>query len=74
MADQEGMMRQVYDLAGLPLTQEAEAALLGYLSDNPRHAQGRVLYDLEGVFGVDVPALRERFAYYYDRFPVRQEN
>ncbi|WP_375194237.1 sulfotransferase [Sphingobium sp.] len=74
MADQEGMMRKVYDLAGLPLTQEAEAALLGYLSDNPRHAQGRVLYDLEGVFGVDVPALRERFAYYYDRFPVRQEN
>jgi len=73
MADQEGMMRRVYDLAGLPLTAQAEQALLGYLDDNPRHAQGRVLYDLEGVFGVDAATLRDRFAFYYDRFPVRQE-
>ncbi|MBH1997509.1 MAG: sulfotransferase [Sphingomonadaceae bacterium] len=74
MADQEGMMRRVYDLAGLPLTPEAERALLGYLDENPRHAQGRILYDLEGVFGVDIAALRERFAFYYNRFPVIQEN
>ena len=74
MADQESTMRRVYDLAGLPLTPEAERALLGYLDENPRHAQGRVLYDLEGVFGVDVAALRERFSFYYNRFPVRQEN
>ncbi|WP_313801536.1 sulfotransferase [Sphingobium sp.] len=74
MADQEGMMRRVYDLAGLPLTLQAERALLDYLADNPRHAQGRVAYDLEGVFGVDMAMLRDRFAFYYDRFPVRQEN
>lgn len=74
MADQEGTMRRVYDLAGLPLTPEAEQALLGYLNENPRHAHGRVIYDLEGVFDVDLPALRDRFAFYYDRFPVRQEN
>lgn len=74
MADQEGTMRRVYELAGLPLTPEAEAALLGYLAENPRHAHGRVIYDLEGVFEVDVAALRERFAFYYERFPVRQEN
>lgn len=74
MADQEGMMRRVYDLAGLPLTPEAERALLGYLDENPRHAQGRILYDLEGVFSVDIAALRERFAFYYNRFPVIQEN
>jgi len=74
MADQEGVMRRVYDLAGLPLTAEAERALLDYLDENPRHAHGRVIYDLEGVFEVDVAALRDRFAFYYDRFPVRQED
>ncbi|MFY7838196.1 MAG: sulfotransferase family protein [Novosphingobium sp.] len=74
MGDQEGMARRVYALAGLDLPPETEAKLLGYLSDNPRHAHGKVVYDLEGVFGVDVAALRQRFAFYYDRFPVKQEN
>lgn len=74
MADQEGTARQIYGLAGLDLTPQTEAKLLGYLAENPRHAHGKVVYDLEGVFGVDVAALRERFAFYYDRFPVRQEN
>lgn len=74
MADQEGMARRIYRLAGLDLPPETEARLLGYLSENPRHAQGKVVYDLEGVFGVDIAALRERFAFYYERFPVKQEN
>lgn len=74
MADQEAVMRKVYDLAGLPLTAEAEAALLGYLEENPRNKHGRVLYDLEGVFDVDVAALRKRFGFYYDRFPVKWED
>lgn len=73
MGDQEGMARRIYDLAGLDLPPETEAKLLGYLNENPRHAQGKVIYDLEGVFGVDVDALRERFAFYYERFPIQQE-
>lgn len=74
MADQEGVARQVYTLAGLDLPPETEAKLLGYLSENPRHAHGKVVYDLEGVFGVDVAVLRQRFGFYYERFPVKQEN
>ena len=74
MADQEGMARRIYGLAGLDLPPETEAKLTGYLTENPRHAHGKVIYDLEGVFGVDVAALRERFAFYYNRFPVKQEN
>lgn len=74
MADQEGVMRQVYDLAGMPLTPDAQAALLGYLNENPRNKHGKVLYDLEGDFGVDVKALRERFAFYYERYPVKWED
>lgn len=74
MADQEGVMRQVYDLAGMPLTPDAQAALLGYLNENPRNKHGKVIYDLEGDFGVDVKALRERFAFYYERYPVKWED
>ncbi len=74
MADQEGMARRIYALAGLELPPETEAKLLGYLSENPRHAHGKVIYDLEGVFATDLTALRDRFAFYYDRFPVTQEN
>lgn len=73
MGDQEAMARKIYKLAGLDLPPETEAKLLGYLNENPRHAHGKVIYDLEGVFGVDVPKLRENFAFYYNRFPVKQE-
>ena len=73
MADQEQVMRQVYDLAGLDLTPEVESQLLGYLNENPRNKHGKVVYDLEGVFGLNEAAARERFAFYYDRFPVRHE-
>ncbi|WP_353227346.1 sulfotransferase [Novosphingobium sp.] len=74
MADQPGMARAIYDRADLPLTPAVEGRLDGYLAENPRHAQGRVIYDLEGTFGVDLAALRRRFAFYYDRFSVRQED
>lgn len=73
MGDQEKVMRQVYDLAELELTAETEAALLGYLDENPRNKHGRVIYDLEGVFGVNEEEARKRFAFYYDRYPVKQE-
>jgi hypothetical protein len=74
MADQERVMRQVYDLAGLELTPDVEAQLLGYLDENPRNKHGKVIYDLEGVFGLNEAAARERFAFYYERFPVRHED
>lgn len=74
MVDQEAVMRQVYDLADLPLTPEAEAALTSYLEENPRNKHGKVLYDLEGVFETDPAELRKRFAFYYDRYAVRQED
>ncbi len=74
MADQEGAMRRIYEMAGLALTPEVEAALLGYLNENPRNKHGKVIYDLEGVFAADEAALRRRFAFYYDQYPVKQEN
>lgn len=73
MADQEAVMRRTYALADLELTPETEQALLGYLDENPRNKHGKVVYDLPGDFGVDPEALRRRFQFYYDAFPVKKE-
>lgn len=73
MADQKGTVARVYALAGLEMTPEAEARINAFLAANPRGKHGRVDYDLIGDFGVDIGALRERFGFYYDRFPVQRE-
>lgn len=73
MADQLGTIERVYALADLELTAQARTQVEGYLAANPRGKHGQVIYDLAGDFGVDVPALRERFAFYTERFGVRPE-
>lgn len=73
MADQKATVARVYELADLEMPPEAEVRIDAFLAANPRGKHGRVHYDLAGDFGVDVGALRERFAFYYDRFPVRHE-
>jgi hypothetical protein len=73
MADQWGAVRRVHEVADLPMTRDAEQAIKAYLGSNTRGRLGKVVYDLEGDFGVDVGALRERFQFYYDRFPVERE-
>jgi hypothetical protein len=73
MADEDGTLRAIYALAGLPLTPQAQRELARYLAENPRGKHGRVVYDLAGDFGADPAALRRRFAFYYERFPVEQE-
>ena len=73
MADQRGTINSIYQTANLPMTAAAEKQIDLYLNDNPRGKRGRVIYDLHGDFGVDVAALRKRFQFYYDRFPVEHE-
>ena len=73
MADERGTYARVCQTAGLDVPPDAQARLDQYLHDNPRGRLGRVIYDLKGQFGVDIAALRERFQFYYDRFPVAQE-
>jgi hypothetical protein len=73
MADEDGTLRAIYALAGLPLTDAARRELSAYLASNPRGKHGRVVYDLAGDFGVDVGELRRRFEFYYQRFPVIRE-
>jgi hypothetical protein len=73
MADDIGTVERIYQLAGLPMTTAARAALERFIRENPRGKHGRVVYDLRADFGVDPDELRERFAFYYERFPVEVE-
>lgn len=74
MGDDVAMVRRIYEVADLPMTEGARASLDAYMASNPRGKHGRIVYDLLGDFGVDPASLRKRFDFYYERFPVRIEN
>jgi hypothetical protein len=67
MADDLAVTAQVYELAGEPLTDEAAAAMRGYLDGHQRGRLGTVATSPE-MFGLTEPGLRERFAPYVERF------
>jgi hypothetical protein len=73
MADPMETLERVYATAGLELTDTARAQLGRYVEDHPRGKEGQVVYDLRADFGVDPKRLRERFRFYFDRFPIRAE-
>lgn len=73
MADEMGVLAEVYAKAGLELTPVARERLQHYVATHPRGKEGKVIYHLARDFGVEPAALRERFAFYFERFPVRVE-
>ena len=73
MADDLGTVEAIYQQAGLTMTDAAQQQLQQYLRDNPRGKHGQVVYRLEQDFGIAPAALRERFRFYLDQFPVRVE-
>jgi hypothetical protein len=73
MADDLAMVEKIYAVADMPMTAVARAQFAQFLADHPRGKEGRMVYDLPGDFGVDLAALRARFAFYFERFPVRAE-
>lgn len=73
MADDIATVENIYALAGLEMTGQARSELDGYMTANPRGKHGQVVYDLKADFGIEPEALRERFAFYFERFPVRAE-
>ena len=74
MADDLAMVARIYELAGLEMTAQARGELQQYIADHPRGKEGRMVYDLQGDFGVTPASLYQRFAFYFQQFPVRQEN
>ena len=73
IADDVGTAQKVLDFAGLASAPESLTDMRDYMDSHPRGKDGRVVYDLAGDFNLDVQALRERFAFYRDAFPYREE-
>jgi len=73
IADDVGTAQRVLEFAGLPASDQSLADMRAYMDSHPRGKDGRVVYDLAGDFNLDIPALRQRFAFYTDRFRVKQE-
>jgi len=73
MADDIGMVESIYARAGLPMTAAARQQLRDFMDAHPRGRHGRIVYDLRGDFGVEPEALRRRFDFYFEQFPVRAE-
>jgi hypothetical protein len=73
MADDIAMVERIYQLADHPMTPEARQQLDAYMVANPRGKYGRVVYDLRRDFGIDPDALRKRFDFYFERFPIQAE-
>lgn len=73
MADDMAMVEKIYAKAGDALTAQTRDELQAFIDNHPRGKYGRVIYDLRGDFGADPDALRERFSFYFEAFPVRRE-
>jgi hypothetical protein len=69
MANDVGVAEKVYALAGEPFTEEARAAIAGYLAGHQRGRLGNVETSYE-MFGLTEDSLRKRFAPYVERFLV----
>ncbi len=66
-------VERVYDFLGWPLTDDARAAMAGFLAANPKDKHGAHRYTLE-QFGLERAAQTRRFAHYCERFELRIEN
>jgi hypothetical protein len=73
MADDVGTAQKVLAAAGLPATKQSAQDMHEYMQHHPRGRDGRVVYDLAGDFKLELNALRDRFRFYTDRFPVHHE-
>ena len=67
MADEEGTIARIYELAGQPLTAQARAAMTQFRTEHPRGRHGGVRYNAEDL-GLDADAVGRRLAAYRERF------
>ncbi|HEX7856865.1 MAG TPA: sulfotransferase [Sphingobium sp.] len=63
------VIEELYDFLGENLTADAKAAMLSWREDTPRDKHGRHEYHAAD-FGLDRETLRNRFAFYSDKFEV----
>lgn len=73
MADDMKTVERIYEVAGLPMTNEARAQIDAYVKAHPRGKDGQVVYDLRKDFGASPEELRKAFDFYFEKFSVRVE-
>jgi hypothetical protein len=71
--DPDTVLREIYQVADLPLTDATLAELHAYLAAHDGGHKGRIVYNLERDFGITADEIRSRFGFYFDRFPVQPE-
>ncbi|MFC3173695.1 sulfotransferase family protein [Novosphingobium bradum] len=72
VADPLGTLGRVYDFIGLPFAPETQVRMAQWSEDNRPGKHGTHRYTA-AEFGLDEQAIRERFAFYTDRYDVRLE-
>ena len=73
-ADPRRVVGQIYEKAGLDMDDQASADLDAVLAAKPRGRHGQLGYNLRKDFGLEPSQIRERFGFYFDKFPdVRVE-
>jgi hypothetical protein len=73
LADELAVVDQVYEAAGIALTDEVRRDLREYRDTHPRGRDGQVVYDLRADFDTEPDDVRRHFGFYHDRFPIRTE-
>jgi hypothetical protein len=74
MSDPVGQLEAIYRKADVPFDDQTRAAFAEAIAANQRGKHGQLTYDLRGDFGLEPEAVRERFGFYFERFPeVRVE-
>ncbi len=71
--DPDSILREIYRLADLPLSDAALVQLHAYRAAHDSGHRGKIAYNLERDFKITADAIRSRFAFYFDRFPVQPE-
>ena len=67
------IIKEIYRIADIPLTDELLAELHAYHEEHDEQTKGKIVYDLERDFHVTAEELRKPFAFYFERFPVQVE-
>jgi hypothetical protein len=73
MADDVATVERIYEVAGLPMTNESRVQIHAYLDAHPRGVDGQVVYDLRNDFDAKPEDVRAPFDFYLSQFDVALE-
>ncbi len=73
VADPMGTLERLYAWLGAEITPAAREGFARRIASNPKGVYGAHQYDPD-TYGLDRGDIRERFAFYTDRFGVRLES